>query len=237
MTVRTSVLRLGSVLLLMLISMQVATALTFGQLMSGAGAVSNGMQQAENQALQNRLLELQVQEANRLAIIQQLEYQRRMQELDQARQQYLQRQQRENIEALRREQAQIAAIKLVSPAAKTKPSVSDELQKIADRLRQAAPKALATGATLAGASSKGNKLYILVKLDSLDVSNDSYKKVANEILNQESIAAVSTCLDHILEPLTRQGAVIRYSYFDAQHVFIDAIETKKTDCFQFYGQK
>jgi len=236
MTIRTLMRRSWAALFLLLVSTQVATALTFGQLMSGAGAVSSGMQRAENQALQNRLLELQVQEANRLAIIQQLEYQRRVQELDQVKQQYLQRQQQLNIEALRREQAKIAALK--PPVAKKTPtSVKGELANIADRLKQIAPKVLTAGATLMGSSSKGNKLYVLVMLNSLDVQNDSYRKVDNEIQNQISIAVVTTCLDYLLEPLTRRGAIIRYSYFDAKQSFIDAIETKKTDCSQFYGQK
>ena len=73
-------------------------ALNLGQILSGAGVVARGMQESENRILQNKLLELQVQEANRMAAIQQLEYQRRVKELDETHQRELRRQQQLNVE-------------------------------------------------------------------------------------------------------------------------------------------
>lgn len=58
-----------------------ASAQSFGQLLSGAGQVAAGQQQAENAAMQNRMLELQVQQANRDAMLRELEYQQKMQQL------------------------------------------------------------------------------------------------------------------------------------------------------------
>lgn len=65
----------------LLINSVSASAEGFGQLLSGAGQVAAGQQQAENAAMQNRMLELQVQQANRETVLRQLEYQQRMQQI------------------------------------------------------------------------------------------------------------------------------------------------------------
>jgi DNA-binding HxlR family transcriptional regulator len=88
-----------------------------------------------------------------------------------------------------------------------------------------------------GASSKSDKLYLLIQLETIDVNSDSYKKVNDELQNQISGAIVTTCLDQSLEPLTRQGAVVRYSFFDAKQVFVEAIDTDKRDCLELLGTR
>lgn len=247
-----------------------ANALNLGGVIRGMAAVNQGYQQGYDRAMQSRLLELQVEEANRMAVIQQLEYQRRIKELDEVRQRELQRQQQLNVEALRREQARIAEIhfaeqarvaqvraaeqaslaqtgaggqKLIANAQAentllaNQKSVSFLLARIAGHLRESSPRELNKGVSLIGASSKENKLYLLVKLDTVDTKVDPYKKVNNELQNQISGAIVTTCLDQTLEPLTRQGAIIRYSFFDAKQSLIEAIDTDKADCVELYGSK
>lgn len=65
----------------LLINSLAVSAQSFGQLLSGAGQVAAGQQQAENAAMQNRMLELQVQQANREAMLREIEYQQKMQQL------------------------------------------------------------------------------------------------------------------------------------------------------------
>jgi hypothetical protein len=252
-----------------------AMALNLGQLLGGAGIVAKGMQESENRVLQNRLLELQVQEANRMAVIQQLEYQRRIRELDEAKQRELQRQQMLNVDALRKEQARVAEIQAAlqrkqseeamrqdeqrrqqvnaealrlrqtrETEVRTPPqvkeaevSISSKLAEISGRLRSVSPRQVNSGVRLMGASSKSDKLYLLIQLETIDVNSDSYKKVNDELQNQISGAIVTTCLDQSLEPLTRQGAVVRYSFFDAKQVFVEAIDTDKRDCLELLGTR
>ena len=247
-----------------------ANALNLGQFLSGMAAANQGYQEGYDRALQGRLLQLQVEQANRMAVIQQLEYQRRIKELDEARQRELQRQQQLNVEALRREQARIAEIhaaeqarlaqvraaeqarltqkqgeqqiRVANAQAEMKPlgnqkSVSAQLAEIADNLRKSYPKVLNNGVSLMGASAKENKLYVLVRLDTINVKTDSYKRVNDELQNQIGGAVVTTCLDQTLEPLTRQGAVVRYSFFDAKQSFIEGVDTDKADCVELYGSK
>ncbi len=247
-----------------------ASALNLGGVIRGMAEVNQGYQRGYDRAMQSRLLELQVEEANRMAVIQQLEYQRRVKELDEARQKQLQRQLQLNVEALRREQARISEIHVaeqarlaqvraaeqVSLAQKgaegqkrlanaqaenmllaNQKSVSSLLARIASDLRDASPKVLNNGVSLIGASAKENKLYLLVKLDTVDVKIDPYSKVNNELQNQISGAIVTTCLDQTLEPLTRQGAIVRYSFFDTKQTLIEAVDTDKSDCLELYGSK
>jgi|GEM_PF-4579206 len=236
-----------------------ANALNLGGVIRGMAAVNQGYQQGYDRAMQSRLLELQVEEANRRAVIQQLEYLRRIKELDEVRQRELQRQQQLNVEALRREQARIAEIQAAEQArlaqARTaeqarlaaaqaeraqqtnQMSMSVRLADIADYLRKSAPRVLGNGVSLMGASAKEDKLYVLIKIEMLDVKVDPYRKVADELENQLSGAIVTTCLDPALEPLTRKGAVVRYSFFDAKQSFIEGFDTDKTDCVELYGSK
>lgn len=223
--------------LLLLVISNPATALNLGQILSGAGASARGMQESENRVLQNRLLELQVQEANRMAVIQQLEYQRRLKELDEARQRELQRQQQLNVEALRREQSRIAEIQATAQQRTADLPMAEKLKELAERLRNAAPKKLNKDATLMGSSFNGEKLFILIKLDGVNVHKDPYQKVNDQLLNQIDGAIVTTCLDQALEPLTRQGAVVRYSFFDTKQKFIEGIDTDKSDCTALYSGK
>jgi multidrug efflux pump subunit AcrA (membrane-fusion protein) len=198
--------------------------------------------------MRQRLLELQVEQANRMAVIQQIEYQRRIKELDEARQRELQRQQQLNVEALRREQARVAQIqageqaRLAESQAEHKSLVhqkplNTQLTEISDHLRKSSPRSLNKGVSLIGASVKENRLFLSIKLEAINVKTDSYKKVNDELINQISGAVVTTCLDQTLEPLTRQGAVVRYSFFDAKQSFIEGIDTDKTDCVELYGSK
>jgi hypothetical protein len=247
-----------------------ANALNLGQFLSGMAAANQGYQQGYDRALQGRLLELQVEQANRMAVIQQLEYQRRIKELDEARQRELQRLQQLNVEALRREQAKIADIHAAEQARlaqaraaeQARPtqkqteeqirpanaqsemmphvnqkSVSAQLADIADRLRKSSPRSLNKAVSLIGASVQDSKLFLSIKLDTLNVKSDSYKKVNDELQNQIGGAVVTTCLDQTLEPLTRQGAVVRYSFFDSKQSFIEGVDTDKTDCVELYGYK
>ena len=218
-----------------------ASALNLGGVIRGMAEVNQGYQRGYDRAMQSRLLELQVEEANRMAVIQQLEYQRRIKELGEAQQRELHRQQQINVEALRREQARIAEIQAAEQArlaqvraveqasfaqkgaegqkrlsnaqAENMPlanqkSVSSLLAQIAGHLRQSSPRVLNKGVSLIGASAKENKLYLLVKIDTVDVKVDPYTKVKNELQNQIIGAIVTTCLDQTLEPLTRQGAIV-----------------------------
>lgn len=229
-------------------SADMAWALNLGQILSGMGIIASRQREAENEVMRQRQLELQVELANRMAVIQQIEYQRRIKELDEARQRELQRQQQLNVEALRREQAKVAQIQADEQARFTKSQTEHktlELQKplntqlteISDHLRKSSPRRLNKGVSLIGASAKENKLFLLVKLDTVDVKTDPFKKVYDELMNQISGAVVTTCLDQTLEPLTRQGVVVRYSFFDAKQAFIEGVETDKTDCVELYGSK
>lgn len=225
-----------------------AWALNLGQTLSSMGIIASRQREAENEVMRQRQLELQVELANRMAVIQQIEYQRRIKELDEARQRELQRQQQLNVEALRREQARVAQIQADEQArvaksqaehktlAMQKP-LNTQLTEISDHLRKSSPRRLNKGVSLIGASAKENKLFLLVKLDTLDVKTDPFKKIYDELMNQISGAVVTTCLDQTLEPLTRQGAVVRYSFFDAKQSFIEGVDTDKTDCVELYGSK
>lgn len=235
-----------------------ANASNLGRILGGAGVASRGMQEAENRVLQNRLLELQVQEANRMAIIQQLEYQRRIKEHTEAQNRELQRQQQANIEILRREQARIAEIRAEQKAGisskeiqpvpqadvnKTKSiknsklSVSEKLAELVIDLRGHAPKKINNEISFIGVSSRDEKLFLMIRLDLIDVKNDSYKRVNDELQNQIGGAVVSTCLNQTFEPLTREGAVIRYSFFDIKQVFIAGVDTGMGDCIELHGLK
>jgi hypothetical protein len=225
-----------------------ANAFNFGRAMSGAGVVARGMQEAENRALQNRLIELQLQEANRMAIIQQLEYQRRIRELNEAQQRELQRQQQINVEALRREQARISEIKAVEKDnkanldgvvnAKIPPkNLAQQLTEVALLFRGHSPQKLNNEISFIGASSRDESLFIMIKFDSLDTKIDPYKKVNDALQKQIEGAVVATCLNQSLEPLARQGAVIRYSFFDANQVFILGVDTGVADCKDLHGLK
>lgn len=225
-----------------------AWALNLGQALSSMGIIASSQREAENAVMRQRLLELQVEQANRMAVIQQLEYQRRIKELDEARQRELQRQQQLNVEALRREQARLVQIKadeqarLANSQAEQQSRVlqktlSAQLTEISDHLRKSSPRRLNKGVSLLGASVKDSKLFLSIKLDTINVKSDSYKKVNDELINQISGAIVTTCLDQTLEPLTRQGAVVRYSFFDAKQSFIEGVDTDKTDCVELYGSK
>jgi TolA-binding protein len=237
------------VLMFLLSPIKGAMALNLGQILSGAGSVARGMQESENRTLQNRMLELQIQEANRIAVIQQLEYQRRIKELDEARQMELKRQQRQNLEALQRERAQAAELQAqaaaqaqtVNPAASQAPQmqmpVDVKLAEIAERLRKLGTKELDNGVSLMGVAAKENKLFLMVMLHSINVKSDPYKKVNEVLQNQISEAIVTTCMDKMLEPLTRNDAVIRYSYFDVTQSFIEGIDTDKSDCAKLYDAK
>lgn len=225
-----------------------AWALNLGQTLSSMGIIASRQREAENEVMRQRQLELQVELANRMAVIQQIEYQRRIKELDEARLRELQKQQQLNVEALRREQARVAQIQADEQAriaksqaehktlALQKP-LNTQLTEISDHLRKSSPRRLNEGVSLIGASAKENKLFLLVKLDTVDVKTDPFKKVYDELMNQISGAVVTTCLDQTLEPLTRQGAVVRYSFFDAKQSFIEGVDTDKTDCVELYGSK
>lgn len=225
-----------------------AWALNLGQTLSSMGIIASRQREAENEVMRQRQLELQVELANRMAVIQQIEYQRRIKELDEVRQRELQRQQQLNVDALRREQARVAQIQADEQArvaksqaehktlAMQKP-LNTQLTEISDYLRKSSPRRLNIGVSLIGASAKENKLFLLVKLDTLDVKTDPFKKIYDELMNQISGAVVTTCLDQTLEPLTRQGAVVRYSFFDAKQSFIEGVDTDKTDCVELYGSK
>jgi hypothetical protein len=226
----------------------IAWALNLGQTLSSMGIIASRQREAENEVMRQRLLELQVEQANRMAVIQQIEYQRRIKELDEARQRELQRQQQLNVEALRREQARVAQIqageqaRLAESQAEHKSLVhqkplNTQLTEISDHLRKSSPRSLNKGVSLIGASVKENRLFLSIKLEAINVKTDSYKKVNDELINQISGAVVTTCLDQTLEPLTRQGAVVRYSFFDAKQSFIEGIDTDKTDCVELYGSK
>jgi multidrug efflux pump subunit AcrA (membrane-fusion protein) len=226
----------------------IAWALNLGQTLSSMGIIASRQREAENEVMRQRLLELQVEQANRMAVIQQIEYQRRIKELDEARQRELQRQQQLNVEALRREQARVAQIQADEQARAAKSQaehktlalqkpLNTQLTEISDHLRKSSPRSLNKGVSLIGASAKENKLYLLVKLDTVDLKTDPFKKVYDELINQISGAVVTTCLDQTLEPLTRQGAVVRYSFFDSKQSFIEGVDTDKTDCVELYGSK
>ncbi len=229
-------------------SADMAWALNLGQTLSSMGIIASRQREAENEVMRQRQLELQVELANRMAVIQQIEYQRRIKELDEARQRELQRQQQLNVEALRQEQARLAQIQADQQARLANSQVEQhsqvlqktlntQLTEIADHLRKSSPRSLNKGVSLFGASVKGNKLFLSIKLDAINVKSDSYKKVNDELVNQISGAIVTTCLDQTLEPLTRQGAVVRYSFFDAKQAFIEGVDTDKTDCVELYGSK
>lgn len=238
---------------------EIAWALNLGQALSSMGIIASRQREAENEVMRQRLLELQIQEANRRAIIQQIEFEKRIQVANQAKQIELQRQQQMNVEALRQEQAKIAEIhaaeqaqvakkealgptqfaeiQTTKKAMENQKSMSAQLAEIADYLRKSSPRSLNNGVSLFGASVKDNKLFLSIKLEAIDVKSDSYKKVNDELLNQMSGAVVTTCLDQTLEPLTRQGAVVRYSFFDTKQSFIEGIDTDKTDCVELYRSK
>ena len=65
------------------------------------------------------------------------------------------------------------------------------------------------------------------------------KNATEELQNQISceVEVIMTCLDQTLEPLTRQGAIVRHSLFDAKQSLIEAVDTDKTDCVEMYGSK
>ncbi len=226
----------------------IAWALNLGQALSSMGIIASRQREAENEVIRQRLLELQVEQANRMAVIQQLEYQRRIKELDEARQRELQRQQQLNVEALRREQARVLQIQAGEQVRFTnsqgehkslalqKP-LNAQLTEISDHLRKSSPRSLNKGVSLIGASVKDNKLFLSFKLEAINVKSDTYKNVNDELINQISGAVVTTCLDQTLEPLTRQGATVRYSFFDANQSFIEGVDTDKTDCVELYGTK
>lgn len=58
-----------------------SNALTWGQIFSGAGTVSNSWNKEEQRQLERKRIELEVEKMNREAEIQKLEYQMKMQQL------------------------------------------------------------------------------------------------------------------------------------------------------------
>ena len=158
--------------------------------------------------MQGRLLEQQVEEANRKAVIQRLEYQRQIKELDEVRQRELQLQQQFNIESLRREHARIAEIQVAEQArlAQTRGAEQAQLTQDVDEERMRLANAQAKNIRYVSQKSVSTQLTEIAEY----LRESSPKVLSNGIsLRTESIAGVyETCRRCFDGAVVRHNAVL-----------------------------